>query len=78
MRYRDFVVNLISHWMIEAANITCGDYKHNESEFAMANLTPVPSKKVLYRCSHNTAISSSIGLYSQEWLHSMPVCVLSY
>lgn len=43
---REFVVNVISHWMLEAANVTCGDYEHNESEWEAANLTPMPSVKV--------------------------------
>ncbi len=43
---REFVVNIISHWMLEAANITCGDFAHNESEWEAANLTPIPSLKV--------------------------------
>lgn len=37
---------MISYWYLEAANITCGDFKHNESEFKAANLTPLPSQKV--------------------------------
>lgn len=45
---REFVVNIISHWMLEAANITCGDFKHNESEWEAANLTPLPSTKVMH------------------------------
>ncbi len=40
------MVNVISHWMLEAANVTCGDYEHNESEWEAANLTPMPSVKV--------------------------------
>jgi hypothetical protein len=31
--------------MLEAANITCGDYEHNESEWEASNLTPLPSVK---------------------------------
>lgn len=44
--HREFVVNIVSHWMLEAANITCGDFEHNESEWEAANLTPLPSTKV--------------------------------
>ncbi|CAL8464215.1 g3750 [Coccomyxa elongata] len=42
----EFVVNIVSHWMLEAANVTCGDFAHNESEWEAANLTPIPSLKV--------------------------------
>lgn len=44
--HRDFVVNPISHWMLELANVTCGGYKHNDSKFEASNLPPLPSKKV--------------------------------
>lgn len=47
-------MNIISHWMLEAANITCGDFEHNESEWEAANLTPLPSTKV-----NNLSIVSS-------------------
>ena len=43
---REFVVNIISHWMLEAANVTCGDYSHNESEWDVSTLTPIPAVKV--------------------------------
>lgn len=46
---REFVVNIVSHWMLEAANVTCGDFEHNESEWEAANLTPMPSLKVIGR-----------------------------
>ena len=47
---REFVVNIISHWMLEAANVTCGDYSHNESEWDKSTLTPIPALKVRAQC----------------------------
>ena len=52
---REFVVNVVSHWMLEAANVTCGDFEHNESEWEAANLTPLPSLKVISRCKSDLA-----------------------
>ena len=46
---REFVVNIISHWMLEAANITCGDYPHDVSEWNLSTLTPIPSLKASQR-----------------------------
>lgn len=43
---REFVINIISHWMLEAAHTTCGDYPHDVSEWALSTLTPMPSLKV--------------------------------
>jgi flavin reductase (DIM6/NTAB) family NADH-FMN oxidoreductase RutF len=42
----EFVVNLVSEWMLEAANHTCGFYDRGVDELALAGLTPVPSRCV--------------------------------
>ena len=44
-------MNIISHWMLEAANVTCGDYSHNESEWEVSTLTPIPAVKVRTQCN---------------------------
>lgn len=44
--YREFVVNIISEWFIEAANHTCGMFDYGVNEMQLTGLTPVPSTKV--------------------------------
>ncbi len=44
--HREFVVNIMSDWYVEAANHSCGDYEHSVDEMALAGLTPIPSVKV--------------------------------
>jgi len=43
---REFVVNIISHWFVEAANHTCGDFDRGVDELAAAGLTAVASQRV--------------------------------
>jgi flavin reductase (DIM6/NTAB) family NADH-FMN oxidoreductase RutF len=43
---REFVVNTVSEWMLEAANHTCGFYDRGVDELELAGLTPVPSVAV--------------------------------
>lgn len=43
---REFVVNIISEWFVEAANHTCGNYDHGIDEMQLASLTPEASVKV--------------------------------
>ncbi|EFJ43026.1 hypothetical protein VOLCADRAFT_96769 [Volvox carteri f. nagariensis] len=43
---REFVVNVISEWFVEAANHTCGDYPPGVDEMRLAGLHPMPSTKV--------------------------------
>lgn len=38
---REFVVNIISDWFVEAANHTCGDFERGVDEMKLAGLTPV-------------------------------------
>ena len=42
----EFVVNLVSEWMVEAANHTCGFFDRGVDELALAGLTAVPSVAV--------------------------------
>lgn len=51
-------MNIVSHWMLEASNVTCGDFQHNESEWEAANLTPVPSVMV----GRNMDLSLMLGI----------------
>lgn len=44
---RQFVVNIISDWFIEAANHCCGMFDYGEDEMQLAGLTPLPSERVL-------------------------------
>lgn len=46
LQNREYVVNIISDWFVEAANYTCGDYDRGLNEMELAGLTPVPSLKV--------------------------------
>ena len=46
---REFTLNMISEWFLEAANHTCGSYDPEIDELALAGLTAVPSKRV--RCT---------------------------
>lgn len=43
---REFVVNIMSEWFVEAANHTCGPYDAGQNEFEIAGLTPLPSVAV--------------------------------
>jgi flavin reductase (DIM6/NTAB) family NADH-FMN oxidoreductase RutF len=45
-RIPEFVVNIVSMDLIEQMNFSSGDFPHEESEFAWAGLTKVPSLKV--------------------------------
>jgi flavin reductase (DIM6/NTAB) family NADH-FMN oxidoreductase RutF len=42
----EFTVNIISEWMVEAANHTCGAFKPDVDEFEMSGLTPLKSDLV--------------------------------
>ena len=44
--HREFTLNMISEWFLEAANHTCGAYDRGVDEFELSGLTPVPSVKV--------------------------------
>ena len=43
---REFTINLISEWFVEAANHTCGNYDRGVNEIELSGLTPIPSVKV--------------------------------
>lgn len=43
---REFVVNVVSDWFVEAANHTCGFYDRGVDELELAGLTPQPSVAV--------------------------------
>lgn len=42
----EFVVNIINHWFVNAANHTCGNFLPDEDEFDISGLTRVPSLQV--------------------------------
>ncbi len=42
----EFVVNIVSHDVVEAMNCTSADYESDVSEFAQCGLTPLPSAVV--------------------------------
>lgn len=44
--YREFTVNMISNWFIEAANFTSGSFDPGVDEVEMSGLTPIPSVRV--------------------------------
>ena len=43
---REFVVNIVSEEIVQAMNLTAGDYAPDVSEFDVSGLTPVPSDLV--------------------------------
>ena len=43
---REFTVNIISDWFVEAANHTCGNYDPGVDEMSLSGLTPLPSTRV--------------------------------
>jgi len=43
---REFTVNLISDWFVEAANFTSGAFDAGTDEVDMSGLTPMPSVRV--------------------------------
>lgn len=43
---REFTLNMMSEWFLEAANHTCGNYDRGVNEVELAGLTPVPSVRV--------------------------------
>lgn len=53
---KEFVVNIMSQWFVEAANHTCGNYDAGVNEFELAGLTPLPSEVVRFGnlCTHNS------------------------
>lgn len=44
--FREFTINLISNWFVEAANFTSGTFDAGVDEADMCGLTPMPSVKV--------------------------------
>ena len=47
---REFTLNMISEWFLEAANHTCGAYDRGVNELDLAGLTAMPSIKVRASC----------------------------
>jgi flavin reductase (DIM6/NTAB) family NADH-FMN oxidoreductase RutF len=45
---REFTLNMMSEWFLEAANHTCGEYDRGVNEMELAGLTPVPSVKARF------------------------------
>jgi len=43
---KEFVVNIISEWFVEAANHCCGAFDYGINEMELSGLTPVPAIKV--------------------------------
>ena len=43
---REFVVNIISNWFVEAANHCCGNFEYGVNELEISGLTPIPSTKI--------------------------------
>ena len=43
---RQFTLNMISNWFVEAANYTCTPFEHGVDEMDFVGLTPIPSQKV--------------------------------
>jgi flavin reductase (DIM6/NTAB) family NADH-FMN oxidoreductase RutF len=43
---REFVVNLVTHELAEAMNLTSGEYEASVNEFELARVTPAPSQLV--------------------------------
>ena len=43
---RQFTLNMISNWFVEAANFTCTPFEHGVDELDFVGLTPIPSQKV--------------------------------
>jgi flavin reductase (DIM6/NTAB) family NADH-FMN oxidoreductase RutF len=64
---REFVVAIISRWMIEAANHTCGPYDLGVDEMQLAGFTPEPSVKVLTP-AHRSAGTDAVGPELREGL----------
>ena len=64
---KEFVVNIMSQWYVEAANHTCGNYDAGVNEFEVSGLTPLPSEVVCFRtlcthASHASMPASSVAL----------------
>jgi len=47
---REFTVNIISEWFLEAANHTCGPFDPDVDEMALAGLTPVRGHRQAHMC----------------------------
>eukprot|EP00878_Enallax_costatus_P004685 GHUV01004933.1.p1 GENE.GHUV01004933.1~~GHUV01004933.1.p1 ORF type:complete len:211 (+),score=50.69 GHUV01004933.1:316-948(+) len=43
---KEFTINIMSEWFVEAANHTCGAFDRGVNEFELSGLTPVPSQRV--------------------------------
>lgn len=69
---REFTINLISEWFVEAANHTCGNYDRGINEIELSGLTPVPSLKVQCHLTrwkvwcHYVQVHSTSACFSHE------------
>ena len=52
---REFTVNIISEWFLEAANHTCGPFDPDVDEMALAGLTPVRTGQRLIESAPDAA-----------------------
>ena len=59
LRYREFTVNMISNWFIEAANFTSGSFEPGVDEVEMSGLTPIPSVRVCF--AHHASMCSIVA-----------------
>jgi flavin reductase (DIM6/NTAB) family NADH-FMN oxidoreductase RutF len=72
-------VNIISEWMVEAANHTCGAFPPEVDEFAVSGLTPIPSDVVgPPRCAESGVqmeckLTTKNEIYNDDGAHTTTV-----
>jgi hypothetical protein len=74
---REFVVNLISDWYIEAANHTCGNFPRGVDEMSLAGLTPEPSQQVKPPRVREAAVQMECRLKDIININDRCVCLVS-
>lgn len=67
---KEFVVNMMSEWFLDAANHTCGDYDSDVSEWELSGLTKLQSTKVTPpRCAESAVHMECVLEHSYDTIN---------
>lgn len=66
----EFVVNMISEWMVEASSHTCGAWPPSVDEFEKSGLTPMPSVIVKPPRVEESACHMECKLHSKQEIYN--------
>lgn len=73
---REFVVNIISNWFLEAANHTCGEFERGVDEMQLSGLTAVPSVLIKPPRVKEAAVQMECKLKHVYETHDRYCCML--